>query len=380
MVNMRKRYDATFRAKVALEAVKGEKTLAELSNEFGVHANQISKWRRQLLELLPELFTDRRKKKDVDQEELISELYRQIGQLKVELDWLKKKAKAPVKEKRKEVEAANKMISVSRQCELLGLNRSSYYYRSERDDSYNEYLMRLIDEQYTRTPFFGVPKMTAWLCRQGHWVNEKRIRRLIRLMGLYAVYPKPRLSKSYLEHKKYPYLLKGVTIDHADQVWCSDITYIRLLHGFVYLVVIMDWFSRYILSSELSITLEKEFCIDALRKALKISNPEVFNSDQGPQYTSEDFIDVLKGEDIRISMDGRGRLYDNIFVERLWRTIKYEEVYLYDYRSVSEAKERLAFYFDFYNNERPHESLEYRTPQEVYYEIPSVQKAVFAYR
>ena len=278
------------------------------------------------------------------------------------------------------MESANKMISVSRQCELLGLNRSSYYYRSERDDSYNEYLMRLIDEQYTKTPFFGVPKMTAWLCRQGHWVNEKRIRRLMRIMGLFAIYPKPRLSKSYPEHKKYPYLLKGVTIDHADQVWCSDITYIRLLHGFVYLVVIMDWLSRYILSWELSITLEKEFCVDALKRALLISKPEVFNSDQGPQYTSEDFLDVLKKDDIRISMDGRGRLYDNIFVERLWRTVKYEEVYLHDYLNVSVARERLAYYFDFYNNERPHASLEYQTPYEVYYGLPSAQKAVFAYR
>jgi len=278
------------------------------------------------------------------------------------------------------VEPANKMISLLRQCELLGLNRSSYYYRSERDDSYNEYLMRLIDEQYTKTPFFGVPKMTAWLCRQGHWVNEKRIRRLMRIMGLFAIYPKPRLSKSYPEHKKYPYLLKGVTIDHTDQVWCSDITYIRLLHGFVYLVVIMDWLSRYILSWELSITLEKEFCVDALKRALLISKPEVFNSDQGPQYTSEDFIDVLKKDDIRISMDGRGRLYDNIFVERLWRTVKYEEVYLHDYLNVSAARERLAYYFDFYNNERPHASLEYQTPYEVYYGLPPAQKAVFAYR
>lgn len=278
------------------------------------------------------------------------------------------------------MESENRMVSVSRQCELLRLSRSSYYYKSQRDDSYNKYLMRLIDEQYTRTPFFGVPKMTAWLCRQGHRVNEKRIRRLMRLMGLEAIYPKPRLSQPCPEHKVYPYLLKGVTVDHADQVWCSDITYIRLLHGFVYLVVVMDWFSRYILSWELSITLEKEFCIDALNKALKISKPEVFNSDQGPQYTSEDFIDVLKGDDICISMDGRGRLYDNIFVERLWRTIKYEEVYLHDYRSVSEARERLAFYFNFFNNERPHASLEYRTPQEVYYGFPSAQKVVFAYR
>ena len=202
----------------------------------------------------------------------------------------------------------------------------------------------------------------------------------MRIMGLYAIYPKPRLSQSHPEHRKYPYLLKGVTIDHRDQAWCSDITYIRLLHGFVYLVVIMDWFSRYILSWELSITLEKEFCIDALNCALLTSKPEVFNSDQGPQYTSEDFIDVLKKDDIRISMDGRGRLYDNIFVERLWRTVKYEEVYLHDYRSLSMARERLAYYFDFYNTERPHASLEYQTPQEVYYGLPPAQKAIFAFR
>ncbi len=202
----------------------------------------------------------------------------------------------------------------------------------------------------------------------------------MRIMGLFAIYPKPRLSKSYPEHRKCPYLLKGVTIDHSDQVWCSDITYIRLLHGFVYLVVIMDWFSRYILSWELSITLEKELCVEALKRALLISKPEVFNSDQGPQHTSEDFIEVLKKEDIRISMDGRGRLYDNIFVERLWRTVKYEEVYLYDYLNVLVARERLANYFDFYNNERPHASLEYQTPQEVYYGLPSAQKAVFTYK
>lgn len=186
------------------------------------------------------------------------------------------------------------MISISRQCNLLGLSRSSYYYRSERDDSYNEYLMRLIDEQYTRTPFFGVPKMTAWLCRQGHWVNVKRIRRLMRLMGLEAVYPKPRLSKSIPKHKKYPYLLKGLNIDHPDFVWSTDITYIRLLHGFVYLVVVMDWFSRYVLSWDLSITLENDFCINALKRALEISKPEIFNSDQGSQFTSDDFIGVLK--------------------------------------------------------------------------------------
>lgn len=278
------------------------------------------------------------------------------------------------------MDSGNRKISISRQCELLGLRRSSFYYRSERDDRYNEYLMRVIDEQYTRTPFFGVPKMTAWLCRQGHWVNVKRIRRLMRLMGLEAVYPKPRLSKHCPEHKKYPYLLKGLKIDHPDHVWCSDITYIRLLHGYVYLVVIMDWFSRYVLSWDLSITLEKDFCIDALKRALLISKPEIFNSDQGPQFTSDDFINALEEINIRISMDGRGRFYDNIFVERLWRSVKYEEVYLHDYRTVLEARDGLGSYFDLYNKERPHDSLNNQTPCEVYYGLERVQKVYFGQR
>jgi len=278
------------------------------------------------------------------------------------------------------VEPVNKRIVISRQCELLGLNRSSYYYRSQRNDSYNNYLMRLIDEQYTRRPTLGVEKMTTWLNRQGHWVNEKRIRRLMRLMGLYAVYPKPRLSQSNDEHKKYPYLLRGVTIDHPDQVWTSDISYIRLLHGFVYLTVIMDWFSRYVLSWELSITLEKDFCIDALKRALSVSKPEIFNSDQGPQYTSDKFIEVLEEKDIDISMDGRGRVFDNIFVERLWRTVKYEEVYLHDYWSVREAREGLSDFFPFYNTERPHASLNGRTPFEVYYGVSTAPNAVYRHR
>ena len=240
--------------------------------------------------------------------------------------------------------------------------------------------MRLIDEQYTRRPTFGVEKMRDWLRNQGHWVNEKRVRRLMRLMGLYAIYPKPRTSRSFPEHKVYPYLLKGVTVDHPDQVWCSDITYIRLLHGFVYLVVIMDWFSRYVLSWELSITLEKEFCLEALRRALMVSTPEIFNSDQGSQFTSEEFIGILKDAEIRISMDGRGRLYDNIFVERLWRTVKYEEVYLNDYISVPVARKGLGDYFDFYNTERPHASLAGKTPFEIYCGVSTVRGAGFGQR
>lgn len=270
------------------------------------------------------------------------------------------------------------MIPVSRKCELLGLSRASYYYQSEKDDSYNQLLMKLLDEQFTKTPFYGVLKMTAWLKIKGHAVNEKRVRRLMRLMGLEAIYPKKRLSKSTPDHKKYPYLLRNLDISHPDQVWCTDITYIRLNQGFVYLVVVMDWFSRYVLSWEISTTLDKAFCIRALEKAMMTSTPEIFNSDQGMQFTSDDFTGILEQTGIRISMDGRGRVYDNIFVERLWRTVKYEEVYLHDYRTVSEARLRLTNYFHFYNKERIHETLNYKTPYDVYFKEPCNLKTVQA--
>jgi putative transposase len=264
------------------------------------------------------------------------------------------------------MEPDHEMISLSRQCELLDLARSSYYYQPEKDESYNHFLMNLIDEQFTRTPFYGVPKMTFWLRRQGQPVNPKRVRRLMRLMGLEVIYPKPRLSKSFPEHRKHPYLLRDMIIDHPDQVWCADITYIRMHHGFIYLVVVMDWFSRYVLAWELSITLDTAFCVQALERALQGSQPEIFNMDQGAQFTAADFINALEKKSIRISMDGRDRVYDNIFVERLWRTVKYEEIYLHDYQGVSEAHFRLVAYFQLYNMERIHETLGYRTPYEVY--------------
>lgn len=258
------------------------------------------------------------------------------------------------------------MIPIYRQCELLEMARSSYYYQPERDDSYNLVLMNRIDEQFTKTPFYGVPRMTAWLNREGYPVNQKRVRRLLRAMGLEAVYPKPRLSLAHPEHKKYPYLLKDFVIDRPDQVWVSDITYIRMVHGFVYLTAVMDWFSRYVLAWQISITLETGFCLQALEQALGISKPEIFNTDQGVQFTCLDFTGRLEREEIRISMDGRGRVFDNIFVERLWRTVKYEEIYLKHYQTVSEVRGGLAKYFLFYNTERIHEALDYRTPYELY--------------
>jgi putative transposase len=259
------------------------------------------------------------------------------------------------------------MIPVSRQCDLLDLGRSSYYYLPTGEDDCNLMLLRRIDEQFTKTPYFGVRRMTAWLQRQGHRVNRKRIQRLMRLMGLMAIYPKPRLSVAGPDHKIYPYLLKGLKVTQPDHVWCADITYIRMVHGFVYLVVIMDWHSRYVLSWELSTTLDKRFCLEALARALQTSQPEIFNTDQGAQFTNPAFVDTLKNNDIRVSMDGRGRVYDNIFVERFWRSVKYEEVYLHEYQTVPEARAHLAAYFRFYNEERPHAALRYRTPHEVYF-------------
>ena len=258
------------------------------------------------------------------------------------------------------------MIPVYRQCELLGLARSSYYYRSQRDDDYNLSLMNLIDEQFTKTPFYGVERMMAWLRRQGEGVNPKRIRRLMRLMGLEAIYPKPRLSLPNQAHKRYPYILRNLVIDYPDQVWCADITYIRLLRGFVYLTAIMDWYSRFVLAWEISNSLDTSFCLSALKRALELSKPEIFNTDQGRQFTSKEFTSTLEKENIRISMDGRGRVFDNIFVERLWRSVKYEEVYLQQYQTVHDARNGLTNYFIFYNMERLHESLGYRTPYEIY--------------
>ena len=263
--------------------------------------------------------------------------------------------------KRAEVEKVLATMSVVRQCGLLELSRSTFYYQPLGENASNLALMRLIDEQFTKRPFYGVPRMTASLRRLGYGVNPKRV------MGLEAIYPKPRLSANGPDHKVYPYLLKEVTVNRPDQAWATDITYIRLTHGFVYLIAILDWYSRYVVSWELSTTLDSGFCLEALRKALRISKPEIFNTDQGPQFTSVDFTRCLLDEGIRVSMDGRGRVYDNIFIERLWRSVKYEEVYLHDYQTVPAARAQLSEYFEFYNTERPHEALDYRTPHEVYF-------------
>ncbi|MFC1851222.1 IS3 family transposase [candidate division CSSED10-310 bacterium] len=236
-----------------------------------------------------------------------------------------------------------------RQCQLLRLSRSTYYYNKRPIDKYNLRLMNLLDEQYLETPFYGVRRFTHWLLREGHHVNHKRVRRLMLLMGFHAIYPKPRLSMGVKNHKKYPYLLSSLAITRPDQVWCADITYIRLQRGFVYLVAVMDWFSRYVLSWELSNSLEAQFCCAALNKAFRHGTPDIFNSDQGAQFTSSDFTKRLLSRSIKISMDGRGRVFDNIFIERLWRSLKHEDIYLKDYETVQDCCRGLSDYFLFYN-------------------------------
>lgn len=266
------------------------------------------------------------------------------------------------------IEEGNKAISVKRQCELLGLARSTRYYHLQPISAEDVELMNLLDQQYTRCPFYGSRRLTAWLRTQGWLVNRKRISRLMRLMGLEAIYPKPRLSRGRKDHKKYPYLLSGVEVTRVNQVWSTDITYIRLHSGFLYLVAVMDWYSRHVLAWETSICLDSDFCVLALERALSRGCPEIFNTDQGVQFTSESFVEILEKRGIQVSMDGKGRALDNVFVERLWRSVKVEDVYLKDYRSVIEAVEGLGKYFRFYNERRLHQSLGYRTPGSVYRE------------
>jgi putative transposase len=263
------------------------------------------------------------------------------------------------------IEAYHPQISVIRQCNLVGLPRASYYYQpvnTNLESLENLRCMELIDRKYTERPFYGSRRMTHYLHTQGYPVNRKRVQRLLHTMGLVAIYPRRKTSKPAPDHKVYPYLLRGLKIDRVDQVWCADITYIPLAHGFMFLVAIMDWFSRYVLSWRLSNSLESDFCLAALEEALSLGCPDIFNTDQGSQFTSNDFTGRLIDAHINISMDGRGRVMDNIFIERLWRSLKYEDIYLKVYSNSRELQTGIKQYFDFYNHERPHQSLGNNTP------------------
>lgn len=367
MASVRKRHTPEFKVKIAIEAIQQRKTTNELTAEYGVHTTQINTWKNLALAVLPEAFTSRKEKRQESQQAEIDELHRQIGQLIAERDWLKKKfLDHPLEGRKTMIDPQDAEFSVRQQCDLLGVNRSTLYYQPVGESEENLIFMRLLDEQYTKTPFYGVLRMEAWLRSLGYEVNCKRIRRLLRVMGLEAVYQKPSTSTPNPEHEIYPYLLRGLVIDHCDQVWSADITYIRLASGFVYLMAVIDWHSRYVLGWELSTTLDADFCIETVGKLLEKRRCEIFNVDQGAQFTTTRFTRPLLNKGIKVSMDGRGRALDNIFVERLWRTVKYEYVYLHEIQTVREAWLGFRDYFHFYNHERFHQSLGYRTPAQVY--------------
>jgi len=265
------------------------------------------------------------------------------------------------------IEKDHEHLSITRQCSLLGLNRSTYYYEAIGESEENLRLMRLIEEHHLKYPYYGSPRMSLLLSKlEGRPINDKRVARLMRLMRIRSVLPKPNLSKPAQGHQIYPYLLRNLSIEKSNQVWSTDITYIPMKRGFLYLCAVMDWYSRYVLSWELSNNMERWFCIEVLEKALERGNPEIFNTDQGSQFTSDDFTNVLKDRGIRISMDGKGRALDNIFTERLWWSVKYEDVYLKAYDNGADLWKGLDQYFQFYNQERPHQALDYQVPAKVF--------------
>jgi putative transposase len=264
------------------------------------------------------------------------------------------------------VEPDHPQLSVRRQCVLLGLSRSSLYYEPAAETAENLRLMRLLDEEYTAHPFLGSRRLTKWLIEQGEEVNRKRVQRLMRLMGLEAIYPKPKLSAARAGHRIYPYLLRNVNIQRPDQVWSTDITYVPLACGFMYLAAIIDWYSRYVIAWRLSNTLDGSFCLAMLDEALSRGRPEVFNTDQGVQFTATAWTGRLESSGVAVSMDGKGRCLDNVFVERLWRTVKYEDIYLWRYEGVPQLQQGLGRYFPYYNEQRLHQALDYRTPAVVY--------------
>lgn len=268
------------------------------------------------------------------------------------------------------IDAQHDQLSLTRQCQLLSISRTGLYYTARGESALNIALMRLIDQQYLDTPWYGSRQMTRYLRRQGYCVGRKRIRRLMRKIGLVALAPGPHTSRRNKAHKVYPYLLRNLAVTRANQVWCADVTYLPMAHGFLYLVAIMDWYNRQVLSWRLSTTQDTSFCLEALEEALEMyGKPEIFNTDQGSQFTSADWISALASRDIRISMDGKGSWMDNVFIERLWRSLKYECIYLNAFDTFQEAKAGIKRWMDYYNNERPHSSLGGRTPCEVYQEL-----------
>ncbi len=368
MSKKRRQHSPAVKAQIGLEALKNIEPVHAIAARHGVHPTQVSQWKKEVAERLPELFTRQPDAAAEAAKACERELFEEIGRLKMELEWLKKKlASSSVEERRQMIEPAHPSLSVTRQCALLELPRSSYYHRPEPEPAENLRLMRVIDETYLAYPFFGSRQMECWLRRQGHRVNRKRVQRLMRLMGLEAIYQKPNLSRANAAHRVYPYLLRHLAVTRPNQVWATDITYVPIQGGYAYLCAVLDWHTRCVLAWELSNTLDTAFCVRAVQRAIiQHGPPETFNTDQGCQFTSAEFTQPLLAAGIKLSMDGKGRCLDNVFVERLWRTVKYEEVYLKAYVSLVNAHAQLDTYFRFYNERRPHSSLADATPGETH--------------
>ncbi|WP_423928334.1 IS3 family transposase [Candidatus Palauibacter sp.] len=367
MAGKRRRFTPEFKARVALEALREHDSVQAIARRHELHPNQVSTWKRQLLEGLPEVFAGGAGRKLAKEHEAkVRDLHAKIGELTVERDFFRRGAQALSRAERVRMIERGGPLSLSRQCALVGVSRSSRYYRPKGESAENLALMRRMDELHMEYPFYGSRQMMRHLRREGVIVGRHRIRRLMRLMGMEATYRRPRTSVANSEHRVFPYLLRGLEISRADHVWCADITYVPVTQGFFYLVAVMDWATRHVLAWRLSNTMDASFCVQALDDALGWRAPEILNTDQGSQFTSEAFADRVLDAGVAFSMDGRGRFLDNIFIERLWRSLKYEAVYLHELRDGLDAARIIGSWFDFYNEVRPHSSLGGRTPGEAY--------------
>ncbi|WP_375550758.1 IS3 family transposase [Rhodophyticola porphyridii] len=376
MARKRRKFTDHFKAQVALEALRGDRTVQEIATRHGLLPTQVSAWKKQAMEGLSDVFAGKAGGA-VDREAELKDLHAKIGRLAVENDFSAKGLKNMSPCRRKNiVQPDHPQLSLSAQCRILGISRSSLYYRPVpvRDDTLA--LMKSIDRLFTAYPFFGSRQMVAMLKRDGLSVGRHRIRRLMRRMGLEAVYRRPKTSQPHPAHPIHPYLLRTMTIDRPNQVWCADITFVPVSRGYLYVVAIMDWATRKVLSWRLSNTMHADFCVEALNEAIRRHGPpEIVNTDQGSQFTGSAWITTLTEAGVRISMDGRGRCMDNIFIERLWRSMKYEAVYLQDIADGFEAGRVVDSWIDFYNRQRPHSALGLRTPDEAYLERIELTKA-----
>nr|WP_156782300.1 IS3 family transposase [Geosporobacter ferrireducens] len=367
----RRQFTPEEKSKIIMELIQGEKTLSEICSTYEIHSNQILRWKKQFLDNMVNAFKGADDKAHKEQQQLEAEkeaLLKKIGQLTIEVDWLKKNlaSNKSVEERKNMLEPDFRKICIKRQCELLQINRTGTYYQPKPKDGSQILLMQLIDLIHMKHPYYGSRRMVEELKGLGYEVNCKRIQKYMRLMRLKIHYPGPNLSKRNRQHKIYPYLLRNVPITRVNQVWGVDLTYIPMPKGHMYLFVIIDWYSRTIIDYQLSNTLECDFILRCLKRGFTKAKPEIINSDQGSQFTSNDYISLLKEQEIKISMDSKGRATDNAITERFFRNIKQEKLYLYAYETVGELRALVDEYMDFYNRERKHQSLDYQIPYNVY--------------